>query len=201
MHDTKEHILQTAFMLFMQKSYKAVTMKEIVGKTDLSKGAFYHYFSSKEQVFEEVVNQHFMKLMDISFEKFNRDSLKAFYQDILQGHEDHMKMLCELQVEDEAETHLNFFAFIFEALKILPDFKQKIIRHHEMELEVWTEVIAHAKEQGEIESTLSDKDIAKLFIYAADGAGLQRIIMRDDNRSTKEMELIYDGLYELLKAK
>ena len=52
---SKEHILITAFSLFLQKSFKEVTMKEIVKETGLSKGAFYHYFESKEQLFLELL--------------------------------------------------------------------------------------------------------------------------------------------------
>jgi len=55
MNEAKEHILRTSLLLFLQKSYKEVTMREIVEKTALSKGAFYHYFSSKEQLFKEIV--------------------------------------------------------------------------------------------------------------------------------------------------
>ncbi len=51
MNQTKEFILKTAFSLFLQKNYKAVTLKEIVDKTGLSKGAFYHYYTSKEKLF------------------------------------------------------------------------------------------------------------------------------------------------------
>jgi AcrR family transcriptional regulator len=46
MSDSRTHILETAANLFMQKSYKEVTMKEIVDKTGLSKGAFYLHFRS-----------------------------------------------------------------------------------------------------------------------------------------------------------
>jgi AcrR family transcriptional regulator len=60
MNDTKEHIITTSLKLFLQKNFKEVTMKEIVNATRLSKGAFYHYFESKEKVFKEVV-RHFMR--------------------------------------------------------------------------------------------------------------------------------------------
>lgn len=54
--NTKEHILNVTFKLFLQKSFKQVTLKEIVEETGLSKGAFYHYFTSKEQIFLQLVN-------------------------------------------------------------------------------------------------------------------------------------------------
>jgi TetR/AcrR family transcriptional repressor of nem operon len=40
MSGAKDHILLTSLKLFLQKSFKEVTMKEIVNKTGLSKGVF-----------------------------------------------------------------------------------------------------------------------------------------------------------------
>jgi AcrR family transcriptional regulator len=60
MNNSREHILQTAFKLLLQKSYHEVTMQDIVQVSGMSKGAFYHYFNSKEAVFKEIV-QHFFQ--------------------------------------------------------------------------------------------------------------------------------------------
>jgi len=68
MKDSKEHILETAFILFMQKGFKAVTIEDIVEKTGMSKGAFYHYFTSKKDLFSEVVNDYILKIMNIDYQ-------------------------------------------------------------------------------------------------------------------------------------
>jgi TetR/AcrR family transcriptional repressor of nem operon len=83
MNDSKEHILTTSLNLFLQKNFKEVTMKEIVEKTGLSKGAFYHYFSSKEQVFEEVMAHFYTDLIITDYSKFSQTSLVQFYNDSL----------------------------------------------------------------------------------------------------------------------
>ncbi|MDR0424755.1 MAG: TetR/AcrR family transcriptional regulator, partial [Clostridiales Family XIII bacterium] len=57
MKETKEHILSIAQNLFLKKGYKNVTMKELVEKSGFTKGAFYHYFESKESLFREVVER------------------------------------------------------------------------------------------------------------------------------------------------
>src|SRR5690625_1098605 len=83
MKNAKEHILSISFSLFLQKNFKEVTMKEIVEKTGLSKGAFYYYFKSKEQVFEEVIDYFFTEIMQTNFDNFSTDTLKHFYTDVL----------------------------------------------------------------------------------------------------------------------
>ncbi len=42
--NTREHILKVSLYLFLQKGFKEVTMREIVEKSEMSKGAIYHYF-------------------------------------------------------------------------------------------------------------------------------------------------------------
>ncbi len=78
MKDTKEHIIKTSLKLFARKSFKEVTLKEIVDETGLSKGAFYHYFESKEKVFEEVVKHFYNDMIITDYSDFPQISLKAF---------------------------------------------------------------------------------------------------------------------------
>ncbi len=60
MTDTKDHILRTAFSFFIKKSYKAVTMSDLEKATGLTKGAFYHYFKSKEEIYIEVIDKYYL---------------------------------------------------------------------------------------------------------------------------------------------
>lgn len=47
---TYEHILQTAEQLLATSSYEALSISEICQKAGVSKGGFYHHFSSKDQI-------------------------------------------------------------------------------------------------------------------------------------------------------
>jgi AcrR family transcriptional regulator len=51
----------------MQKSYKAVTLKDLIAATGLSNGAFYHYFENKEQLFKEVADHYMIRMTLRSF--------------------------------------------------------------------------------------------------------------------------------------
>ena len=57
-------------------------MKEIVEKTGMSKGAFYHYFVSKEQLFKEIIDKVFSSLF-VDYSKLNKDSLYQFYHEYI----------------------------------------------------------------------------------------------------------------------
>ena len=49
--NTKIKILDAAFNVFVKSGYNGTTMSHIVEESGLSKGAIYHYFSSKKELF------------------------------------------------------------------------------------------------------------------------------------------------------
>jgi hypothetical protein len=56
--NTRELILEVASGLFMTKGYEKTRISDIINGLDgLTKGAVYHYFDSKEDIFNEVVKR------------------------------------------------------------------------------------------------------------------------------------------------
>ncbi len=47
---TKDQLLQSAVRLFFEQGYNQTSIQQVVDSAKLTKGAFYHYFSSKEDV-------------------------------------------------------------------------------------------------------------------------------------------------------
>ena len=50
---TKHKIFSCAVSLFAEKSYENVTVQDICDKAEVSVGAFYHHFKSKENILDE----------------------------------------------------------------------------------------------------------------------------------------------------
>jgi AcrR family transcriptional regulator len=199
--ETKEHIMNVALKLFLQKNYKEVTMKEIVKKTGLSKGAFYHYFESKEKLFLEVINNFFSYVINVDFNDYSRESLHQFYTDC----NDKLDTLSFNFNKDEEEAeknffNMNFFFLIFDALKLFPEFREKMEDYHERELKAWMDIIKQAKKTGEIKSLMSDKHIAMIFIHTADGISLDLMLGGGIENLKKEIKSLWDKFYESLKA-
>ena len=76
--NTKAKILEVAGNLFLTKGYEETRISDIINGLDgLTKGAIYHYFDSKEDIFNEVVSQIGNKNI-LSFDKIkNDDTLNA----------------------------------------------------------------------------------------------------------------------------
>jgi len=199
---TREHILGTALMLFLKKSFKAVTIKEIVCNTGVSKGAFYHYFESKDALFEEVCKHFYLDVFTQDYEQYSCDSLKAFYKDVLVGARQTFTSLKEICDGEHTKMGINHFQLIFEAVHILPNFEKALKQQEEEEIRCWQKVIKCAKQKGEIKASVQDKEVAKMFIYLGNGYGLHQIL-RDKGKlnidSVEGLAPVYEQLYNLLK--
>jgi len=203
MNDSKEHIIIVACKLFLQKNYKEVTMKEIVEKTGLSKGAFYHYFISKEQLFLEALDYFFTNVMTHIYENYSKESFYKFYHD----YANEVKAYCNRFVtifkeeENDGKFGMNYFTLAFDALKLFPEFKDKMILEQEKELKTWIDVVSSARTNGEIKSSLTDEEIAQIFLFVGDGVSMHMIM-----EGIKIEEMInpiltfWDKLYETMKA-
>lgn len=55
----RDHVIQTAMQLFAEKGYENVSVDEIIAATGTSKGTFYHYFKSKDEIVAHVYEEQF----------------------------------------------------------------------------------------------------------------------------------------------
>lgn len=196
MNNTREIILNEAFKLFLQKSYKEVSIQDIAGKVGMTKGAFYYFFKSKEEIFREVFNNLFLYRMEIDYNKFSGDSLYEFYNDI-QSYSDNIGLVFNQNgVDVKTDSSINIFAFIFDSLKHFSDLRIKVKKVQLSELNAWEEIICSARTKGEIKSTLSDEQIAKIFIYTSDGIILDSVIQDKSMNSS----ILWEAFYATLKA-
>jgi len=202
MNDSKEHIILISSKLFLQKSFKEVTMKEIVENTGLSKGAFYHYFTSKEQLFLEVLN-YFFEQVSRKYENYSNESLYQFYHDYANETVTlTKKYLAKFENElSEVSITMNYFSLIFDALKLYPEFREKIITEFNKEIGYWTKAVERARSKGEIYSPMTDKEISELFMYLSDGVGMHMIMRGMDIQNIINPFInLWDKLYAEIKA-
>lgn len=56
--DTREKIMDAALVLFSKKGYIGATTREIAGNAGVAEVTLFRHFSSKERLFEEVINTY-----------------------------------------------------------------------------------------------------------------------------------------------
>lgn len=162
MTDTKEYILMSAYDMFLRNNYEAVTMSRISEVTKLTKGAIYHHFESKEELFKAVVDKY---LLDSREQNLPVNiSLKDYIQHTLDDASKKISLKQSLHSRSLGSSPVHDLSFLVDALKYYPGFA-KIGRDFYLEgIRNWEIVLTGAKESGEIRKDVDPRVSALNFL-------------------------------------
>ncbi len=131
MNRTKRKIFETSMNLFATKGYDATSIEEITSVVGVAKGTLYYHFSSKEEIFNFLVEEG-MKLLQnsISIKIANCHTLESKLKAILliqikvmTKYEDFMTIVLS-QVLGKESRNLTCRKFVFEYINMI----EKIIQ-------------------------------------------------------------------------
>ena len=105
MNKTKRKIFETSMKLFAKKGYDATSVEDITATVGVAKGTLYYHFSSKEEIFNFLVEEGTKLLLnsvDIKTEKLDNylDKIKAIVLievKILFKYEDFITILLKIE--------------------------------------------------------------------------------------------------------
>lgn len=163
--DTKERILLIAYKMFINHGFHNTSMQQLVEASHLSKGAFYHHFKSKKDLYKQVIDHYFLSFYkEIDWAMYQSKSLsiqeieyeiKRFYLNFLPK---------ILPITNDGLSR--YFIMYFEAFNLLSDFKSEVQNFYK-NLE---NLIIHAQDNPDHSIELARNVIAKyegiLFLMA-----------------------------------
>ncbi|CDQ39191.1 MULTISPECIES: TetR/AcrR family transcriptional regulator [Virgibacillus] len=71
----KEKLIEQSILLFEKQGFNATSIQDIVKKLNVTKGTFYYYFTSKEQLLMEIHDDYITNLLDRQLKIISRSSL------------------------------------------------------------------------------------------------------------------------------
>ncbi|MBA5761263.1 TetR/AcrR family transcriptional regulator [Vibrio sp. 404] len=77
-NDTRQHILDVGYQLIVNKGFTAVGLSELLKAADVPKGSFYHYFKSKEQFGEALIEDYFHNYLQRIDSLFSQPDLSGY---------------------------------------------------------------------------------------------------------------------------
>ena len=190
MNESKEKIIKAALFLFLHNSYADVSIRNILINAGVSRGAFYHYFVSKEACFEECVKYYIAMATQPEPSDYADVSLKAFIEDNIRR----MSRMTNMPSLPEK------LLFLSEAVKIIPDFVGYMEQRNANEITTWEKVIENAIDAGEIRDSIPADELAVLFIAQCDGIMIMRGMTMEHKDGCAEVEKQWSNLYSLLKV-
>ncbi len=96
MKDTRDKIVTAAYACFMEKGYEQTSVRMILKKAGVTTGSFYHFFTSKEELFEAVVDIYLTDYV-------------STFESICQNHELPATQRCELLFEELAKRMREYY--------------------------------------------------------------------------------------------
>ena len=200
MNPSKRKILEEAFALFLTKSYDSVSLREIQDRVGLSRGAIYHHFKSKDEIYDNVIDEFLLPIFSIfsSPPANEKNSLMATIQATLKDRQTYTNKLKEITSFKLVDFY--FFKFLFQATEHSESFREKVNLLVEKEFNSWRSVIQTAMRTGEIRSDVDLDSVTQWFIISPMGLGLSSAFCNYVNSiNTGDLRNIYLRYYDLLK--
>jgi AcrR family transcriptional regulator len=198
--DNRTHILATAFRLFFQKGYKSVTMSDLVKESGLSKGAFYHYFNSKEDLYKHSMDMfmdHYLDNFSLEFDEALtlKENLIGLYDQFIPI-TDNMNT----SSQEAAEGLSNYLIFL-QGLMRKPEYRIKMANYNRNFNIQFTEWIKLAQERGEILNRLEPELLARHFTSLMKGIGVLHAFVDQSEPVAVTFKKIINQFFDLIEIK
>lgn len=164
--ERRDEFLDTAQRLFSERSYEETTVAAIIEAVGVSKGAFYHYFATKEDLLDGIAERNAARALTLMRPLFERKDLGAL---------DKLNELFALSTGFKARNR----ELILTLLKVLYDDRNLRLRKRmeRKSLEASAPLIAAIVEQGRAEGVfdLEDAPEAALLILQLGSSLMERV--------------------------
>lgn len=164
---SRKLLLLTGIKLFGSKGYDATSIADIETELHQTRGAIAYHYKSKLGLFEATVDKYYLnRVMPTSVPEECRNSLKDFYSKYVSMLEEECLELTNAGVRNVAGTFLNLE---IDALRTIPDFRDKCAELNERQLSVLELVVKQAIHNGEVKEDVIPAVIAEMFMNVVTG--------------------------------
>jgi TetR/AcrR family transcriptional regulator, transcriptional repressor for nem operon len=194
MSETREYIIDKAFALFLKDSYVAVSISDISKAIGFTKGALYHHFKNKEELFKAVIDKYFI-IYEIEFDKENGTFLE-FSEACLANSE---KTLHNIFSQTQGFEILNYLSFIADGFKHYPGFADRHMKFLLNETNKIQEILIKSIERGEIRSDIDTSLMAQSYYSIMIGMASPILQNQSIEQVIKNLKDQLDQMYLLLR--
>ncbi len=195
MSDTKEYIIDQAFELFLNRSYEAVSINDISKAIGFTKGALYHHFTNKEELFKAVVDKYLgftgaeADVENVSLPEYNELTVKNVE-----------KTIKTLFNKDEKFIPINYLTLIAEGFKHYKVFAEEKMHFFNTEINKTKRVLENAIKRGEIRNDINTSAIAMTYFSITIGLASNMLQNYSIEESIKSLKEQLDQLENLLRT-
>lgn len=183
---TRKQILEAAFWQVFQHGFNGVSINDIIEQTTVTKGAFFHYFPTKNDLGYAIVDEI---IYELTLERWIRPL--AEYKNPVQGILNRLKEIIESTPDEKLALGCPLNNLTQEMSAVDPQFRKKLA----VVMDLWiTEIekyLVKAQVEGYLKETVNPRQVAEFVVMTHEGAFGMSKGLRDKK--------IFWSLYESLK--
>lgn len=180
--ETYRKLLTVVYELMDKKSYHEISVDEICAEAGVSKGTFYHYFESKQEILTHLSRQastEILESMTFNPQKSARDMFDAYIDTIVEATEKatsagEARMLIALLTSGASESY----------------------KEIEPQMQYVLKILKHGRQRGELSEKIDLEAINDLIRYAIQGAVTLWTIEKGGFDLKERLEYIFSPLWK-----
>jgi AcrR family transcriptional regulator len=186
--------LSEAFRLFGKLGYRGVSINRIVEKVGITKGGFYHYFSSKEELFIEGWEQYiFTSMEELTASLFKQtDSVKDFLHEYFLFPKYFFQWIESIGLEDIK----GLYVLMFNGLDMFPYLFNKMLDTYRSQIALLTDLIETGKKNKEIREDVPEYATALQIVSTLEG--LFFVVMALDKDTLDTIDTYLRSMFDTL---
>lgn len=175
---TKTFIKKKAYVLFAQKGFKEVTMKDICEATGLSRGGLYGHYESTDQIFSEIISSFLTGQNNELKEKMESNiSAVCILNELLEKYR--MEML-------DTGNSLSIAIYEYFSSKNLSDSENALSQQYLESFNSWESLLKYGISRGEFKN-IDMHSVFDLIIFSYQGVRLYSQLMKIDDDIPKRI--------------
>jgi len=158
MENTKDFILEEAFKLFLTHSYEGVSISQLSNAIGMTKGALYHHFKNKEELFTMVVDKYLL------IPSVEADIENVSLLEYIQISADHAEKIIHSMFKNSVVlSPFDYISLFADAFRHYQGYNEMMGEFIEKEIEKIRIVLKHAIQRGEIRDDINVSVVASNF--------------------------------------
>ena len=166
--DKAKHIKEQAKLLFANKGFKEVTMKDICEATSLSRGGLYRHYDSTDQIFAEIISEFLDVQNNIFSESIEKGiSASEILNEILNNYQ--LEML-------DAKHSLSMAIYEYFSSKNIAENENILLKRYQLSFDYWDKLVNYGISRGEFKN-VDIKGIIDLILFSYQGIRMYSQLM------------------------
>ncbi len=189
---TRAHILETAFHEVYKRGFQGVSIDKIIKNTDVTKGAFFHHFSTKNDLGYAIVDEF---LREMILDRWIRPL--AAYKNPVQGMLKRFKKLIDEWSDENLMLGCPLNNLTQEMSAVDTVFQEKLQTVMTLWIDETERYLKKAQTNGYLTRAVNTRQLAEFIVTTQEGAFGMAKTMRD----RKMINSLYNSLKDYIESK